>query len=208
MEREETSTTADLLACHDCDALYRLRSLNPGASAHCDRCGAVLYRHRANSLERTLAFALTALVCFTVANVNPVLGLNAGGRIQETTLFSGVTALYQEGMWMLAALVFATSMLFPLLTLLTMIYVLLPLKLGRQGPGATRMFRLLLTALPWSMVGVYMLGVLVAVVKLVDLATVIPGLALYAIAALIVTMVAMESSLDRDTVWRRMSWSP
>ena len=97
-------------------------------------------------------------------------------------------------------------MLFPLLSLLGILAVALGLKWRRQGRRIAGLFRLLLSLLPWSMVGVYMLGVLVAVVKLADLATVIPGLGLFGITALILAMAAMESTLDPDAVWSRLEW--
>ena len=195
-----------LLACHDCDALYHVRPPARGVRTLCARCGRELARGRGETLGRTAAYALTGLICFVIANVNPVLGLDAGGRIQESTLLSGVGALYAEGMWILALLVLCTSMLFPLLSLLGILAVALGLKWRRQGRRIAGLFRLLLSLLPWSMVGVYMLGVLVAVVKLADLATVIPGLGLFGITALILAMAAMESTLDPDAVWSRLEW--
>lgn len=196
---------ADFLACHDCDALHRTRKLSAGQSALCCRCGAVLYRNRSVGFDLPLAFSLTGLVFFVVANGYPLLFLELGGRMQESTLFAGVTALFDEGLWILAVLVFCTSLLFPLLNLLGIVYLLLPLKLQRRPLWRSAwVFRAVLTLMPWGMTGVYLLGVLVAIVKLRDLATVAPGVALYAFIGLLLASVAAGSSLDSHSLWRHM----
>lgn len=196
-------TSFDLLACHDCDALHRTRSLSAGQSALCHRCGAVLYREQPLDLDRPLAFSLTGLILFVLANHYPLLSLELGGRIQESSLFSGVTALFHEGLWFLSALVFCTSLLFPFLTLLATIYLLLPLKLGgRPLWQAARVFRVLLIVTPWEMTGVYLLGVIVAIVKLRDLASVEAGIALYAYIGLLLSSLAATLTLEPRTLWK------
>lgn len=203
---EKTSVIkTDLVACHDCDLLHRTGTPPMGYNAHCSRCGAILYHCHNGRSDRSLAFALTSLILFIVANIYPMLILELGGRIQEYTLFSGVMALFEGGMWMLALLVFALSIFFPLFNLLVITYLLTPLKLGLRPFGySIYLFRSLLILTPWGMTGVYLLGVMVAMVKLRDLATVTPGLALYAFIGLLLTSLGGSVCLDTRTLWRRL----
>lgn len=203
MDRPEFSSRL-LLACHDCDALYPRPRLRPGQKARCVRCGAVLLESKRNGLERCLALSLASLVLLVVANVFPLLSMNIEGRVQQADVISGVFELYRQGFGAMAALVFGVSILAPALKILALLYVLLPLRFNRRLPYATRMFRMVETLRPWSMTEVYMLGILVAVVKLADLASIEPGLALYSFTALILLMAAADAALEPEEIWERL----
>jgi paraquat-inducible protein A len=192
----------ELLACHECDYLYRLPTLLEQTTARCVRCGTVLAKGVRNGLDRTLAFTLTALVLFVVANAYPVLGLQAAGQEQHYTLLSGALALGRFDLWMVAAVVLATSILFPFLHIVGLLYILIPLKSRRRPRFFIPVFKLSLALMPWSMVGVYMLGVLVSIVKLADLATVVPGWGLYALVGLLIVTVAASASLSPLSIWQ------
>lgn len=191
-----------LVACHECDFLCRLPVLAAGALARCGRCGTVLDRGIVNGLDRALGFTLTALILFVIANAYPVLGLQALGQEQYYTLWSGAVVLVRFDLWAVAVTVFVTSILFPLLHIVGLLYVLLPLKMRRRPRYFIPVFKLSLWLMPWGMVGVYMLGVLVAIVKLADLATVVPGWGLYALVGLLLTSVAAQASLNPRSVWQ------
>ena len=193
-----------LIACHDCDLLYHKRPLQAGEKARCGRCGALLYQHKRNSLNRTLTLTMAGLVMFVLANVYPLLAFKMQGRVEVNELFSGVKELYVQGFWELAVVVFCVSILAPLLKMLSLLCVLLPLKFNRQPWKLATVFRLVEVLGPWAMTEVYMLGVFVAIVKLSDIATIVPGTALYAFAALIVLMAAADAALDPDIIWDRL----
>lgn len=193
-----------LVACHDCDLLSRLPAVPEGASAWCARCGGQLRRRRRNSIERTLALTLAASVLFAVANVFPFLSFEMQGRVTETTLATGVFDLWEQGVPEIAVLVGFTAVAAPFVQLALLLYVLLPVHLGRVPWQMPRMFRLLRRVQPWSMMEVFLVGILVAVVKLVDLADVVPGLALWAFGGLIVVLAGALASLDPEAVWERI----
>lgn len=194
----------DLIACPDCDLLHRIAPLEAGQKASCRRCGAVLYRHRPRAVEQGLALTLAALVLFAIATSLPLLSLKMSGQIQETSLLDGVRSFIDRGDWGLALLVFLTSLLFPLLRLLGLLYVLFPLWLGRSLPGLGRVFRLTFGFTPWSMLEIYLLGALVAVVKLGEMATIVPGLAAYAFVGLILASAWAAYTLEPKLVWDRV----
>ena len=193
-----------LIACHECDLLHRTRPAPEESVAKCRRCGAVLYRHKRNSLDRSLALALTGLILFILCNTYPFLALKKEGLVQETTLVSGVKELFNQGMLELAMLVLFTSFFAPFIQLSGMIYVLLPLKLNRKPWKLALVFRFLQTIQPWSLLEVFMLGILVSVVKLRDTATVVPGIALYSFLALIFILAATTASFDPRIVWEKL----
>lgn len=193
-----------LMACPDCDLLYRKRPLQQGEKAKCARCGAVLYQHKRDSLERTLTLTLTSLILFVLANSFPLLDFKLQGRVQESEVITGVKELYAQGFWELAILVFCVSILAPLLKIVCLLYVLLPLRFNRRLWRPALMFRIVETLHPWAMTEVYMLGIFVAIVKLSDIATIVLGVALYSFAALIVVMAAADASLDTHAIWERL----
>ena len=119
-----------------------------------------------------------------MANAFPIVGLEAAGHHTSTTLFGTVRALHDDDMTSVAGLVFITTILMPALEIAALLYMLLPLKLGRVPRGLPAVFRLVHAVRPWGMVEVFMLGTLVALTKLAALASVVPGIALWSFGAL------------------------
>jgi paraquat-inducible protein A len=196
--------TTSTIACHECDLLYELPPLPEGSVAKCSRCGAVLQSHKRDSLDRTLSWTIAGLILFAVANTYPFLALKSEGLVHQTTLITGVEQLYKQDMRSVAVLVFLTSILFPCLQLVGTLYVLLPLKFNRLPWKMAPVFRFIRGIQPWSMMEVFMIGILVSAVKLAKMASVIPGLALYSFVILIFVMAAVAASLDPHLVWERL----
>jgi len=193
-----------IAACPDCDLLNSLPE-NPHATMLCGRCGAVLYRHHPNSIDRSLSLTLAALVLFLLSNSFPFLAMKSGGFIQETTLLTGIHELWKQELQGLAILVLLTCVLVPLAQMLGLLYILLPLKLGRRPAlGAARVFRLVQEVAPWGMMEVFMVGILVALVKLGHMATIVPGTSVFSFGALIFAMAAAFSCLDPHLLWDRL----
>lgn len=193
-----------LTACHECDLLHRIVPLAPGGKALCTRCAAPLYRDVPGSVDRATALYVSALILWAMANAFPFVSLRLGGRVEDNVMLSGPLALVREGMPELGLLVFLTSILFPLLTIAGSLYVLLPLRFGWRFPGAAHAYRMVRLLTPWSLVGVFMLGLLVSLVKLLDLADVVPGAGLYAFAGLLLATAAANANMDHDAIWPRV----
>ncbi len=197
----------ELIACHDCDLLQKIPRLQNGQKALCTRCRASLYQPKKNTLNRSLALTLTAIVLFIIANSFPFLSLNSQGQIIDSTLISGSVALYEAGSPILSALVLLTTFIFPLINLLGLLYILLIIKLNRTHWRMRTLFRLIRNTESWGMLEVLLLGALVAGVKLGDFALVIPGIALYSFALLILIIAALDSTLDPYLIWRERSYA-
>ena len=191
----------EFIVCHECDQLYRVEPLDPGAKASCQQCGAFLYKHIPDSINRSLALYLAALMLFLIANCFPFMALKLGGRVEENILISGSWALYKLGMPDLSVLVFLTSVGFPAFAIAGMLYLLIPAWFGRLPPAAGPVYRVVYAITPWSLVGVFMLGVLIAFVKLQDIATVIAGTSVYALAVLLIIYTAARANFDPRALW-------
>jgi paraquat-inducible protein A len=193
-----------MIACPECDLLHRRRALPEGGSACCRRCGARLYTLRRNSLNRSLALTLTGAILFLISFSFPFLAIKAEGLMEETTLLSGVNTLYLQGWPALAALVGFTTVMVPIFQLASLLYVLVPLKLGRRPRFLASVFRLARTLHPWQMLEVFLIGILVAMVKLTKMATIVPGVAVFAFAALILVLAAIGTTLEPQLIWERL----
>jgi paraquat-inducible protein A len=195
---------ARLIACHECDLLQRETALASGGTARCRRCGATLYRRPPASVDRSLALTLAAMVLFVVANTFPIVGLSVNGTLVETTLFGAVRVLYDDGVWPLAGLVFATTLLMPLLDMVAVAYVLLPLRTGHIPRRPDIVLRVLRHVTPWGMIEVLILGMLVALVKLAAIAIVVPGIAMGAFGGVMLLLAAAASTFDPHDIWSRI----
>jgi paraquat-inducible protein A len=193
----------ELVACRDCDLVHALSDLPEGAAALCRRCGGVLRRRRRNPIERTLALSLAAAVLLAVANAFPFLSFEMKGQVTTTTLLSGVFDLYEQGKPEIAVLVGTTAVAAPLAQVALLVYLLLPLHLGRRPWRLPAAFRLLRRVTPWSMMEVFLIGILVSITKLAGMAKVVPGLALWAFALLMVVLAGALASLDSEAIWER-----
>lgn len=200
----ERYSSRGLLACHACDGLHRLAPVPEGGKALCTRCGTLLYRNPRNGLDRSTALYLAAFLLFALANAFPFIGLKVGDRIEQMQIVSAGLALFRQGMGEIGALVLLTSVLCPLLALGGMLSLLLPLRLGHRPAYLVPVWRMVRALEPWSLGSVFMLALLVSIVKLQDLATLVPGIGLYAYVALLGVAAAAAASFDPGTLWPRL----
>ncbi len=200
-------TALHLVSCHECDLLQREAVLPRGGIARCRRCGAELYRSHPDSLDRTLAITLAAVMLFAIANAYPIVGLEVQGNRTAATLFGAVRALWDQGAEAVAVLVFVTTIVVPLLEMGITLLILVPLRLGGAAPATGLLLRIVQAVRPWGMVEVFILGVLVSLVKLAHQATVIPGIALWSFAGLMLLFAAAAASFDPREVWMRIAQS-
>lgn len=198
-----------IINCHDCGLLQQISHMPEDGVAKCCRCAATLRKRQriqaSKSIEHTLALVITALVLFIIAHAFPIISLQAEGHELATTLFACVKYLFTHEMHLLSGLIFLTCIAAPLIQLLGLLYLLLPLYFKRVPSYAPQVYRLVRNISLWSMLEVLMLGILVSVVKLSALATVIPGIALWAFALLIFFIAAILCDLDTEMLWQQIS---
>jgi paraquat-inducible protein A len=198
---------AALIACPQCDLLQRLPDIAPRSSARCPRCDFELWRRREDSLERTLALTIAAAILYVVANTTPMLGLSAVGHQASTTVLGGVEQLWKDGREVVAVLVLFTAVVAPALQIGFTLAIVLGARRDRPPRWVGILLRHHAVTTTWSMIEVMMLGVLVALIKIADYATVIPGIALFVLGAMIFLLAALQASFDPREIWERVTWA-
>jgi paraquat-inducible protein A len=198
-----TGIVNTVVACETCGLVQRLEEPGPGLVAECARCGARLADHRPNSLARTGAFSLAALCFYVPANVFPILRMDLYGIHSENTVWEGCKTLFQRGEILVAVVVFLASLVIPFLKLLGLFFLVVTTRLGsrRWRPVRTWIYRAIDLVGPWAMLDVFLLAILVALVKLGELATVLPGPGLFAFAAVVVLTILASGSFDPTLIW-------
>ena len=194
-----------LLACPTCDMLYAEIPVPEGGRLRCRRCRTVLMTNRAGAVDRTLAAAFASLILLVAALFFPFLELSIAGVTRAASLLDAALAFADTR---IAPLSIATTLLIivlPMIRALALAYTLLPLRLGgRPAEGAARAFRLAARLRPWAMAEVFIIGVIVALVKIAGLASVTLGPAFWAMTALVLLVVIEAVSLDEWSIWQTL----
>ncbi|POA76653.1 paraquat-inducible protein A [Pseudomonas sp. DP16D-R1] len=194
-----------LVACHECDLLMRKPKLAHGEKALCPRCGYELYAHRHNVVHRSLALVIAALLLYVPANFLPIMQLNLLGQSSQDTVWSGVLGLFNSGMQGVAVIVFLCSMGIPLLKLLCQLTVLLSIHFDVGRSYGLLLYRIYHHLRDWGMLEVYLMGVLVAIVKLADMAAMTIGIGLACFVALLLVQVWLEVVMSPHQIWQALS---
>jgi len=195
---------SQLVVCRECDALQKVPSLSRRALLSCRRCGAHLRESHGKGLPRVLPLTLAAGVCFVLANSWPIVAIEVAGNRSSTSLPTAIAELYRQGAPGVALIVLLTGFVAPATQLLLLGYAFASLSSRRRLPGVAPIVRLIKVLRPWSMAEVFMLGALVAVVKLAGIARVIPGIGLWSLFGVIVLTAAAEAAFDARGYWEKV----
>jgi len=196
----ETAASRNLAACHVCCKLA------PVEIHDCPRCGSAMHLRKNDSIQRTLALLVTACLLYIPANLYPIMITDQLGKSEGSTILGGVILLIHHGSIPVALVIFLFSVMVPIGKLLSMFYLVWTVK--RHSPASPRqrtvMFQVTEFVGKWSMVDVFVVAILVALVHLGGLLAIRPGIAALSFAGVvIVTMVAAES-FDPRLIWDEM----
>ena len=196
-----TARQAGLLSCHVCGQLSR-----PPANANtlrCPRCNAPLHLRKPASLATTWALVLAAAILFVPANLLPIMTTTSLLGTQQDTIMSGVVFLWQSGSWPLAAVVFFASVMVPLLKIIALIYLAASVQRHSRLRliQRTRLYRMVEFVGRWSMLDIYVITLLVALVQFQGLATIQAGPAAVAFGAVVVLTMFAAMSFDPRLIW-------
>jgi paraquat-inducible protein A len=195
----------NLDACPECDLLINPTQPVIGEKAHCPRCGYLLQRPRKHSVERTFALSIAGFIMMFPAYLMPLAGIKLLGKANEGSLYSGVISLFAEGMWAVAALVFLSSILFPVINIVLSLLISGHLYFNKANANLAQWMRWLQQFDEWAMLEVYALGIIVACVKLASMTELKFGWGLYAFVALLIMTAMLASSLDQYLFWQRIA---
>jgi paraquat-inducible protein A len=183
---------SELLVCPHCDALHRPVALGKHEMAVCIACGHILARHHSFTVDQLLALTVAAALCFLIGNAYPLMTIDLAGIHTEATVW-GAALLLLHGWTTLPGVVLAVSMfLLPLLQIALLLWVLIFARLQRRAPGLRAALVALHRSRPWSMTEVFLLGALVAIVKLSSWVHVTPGIGIWALASLTILLTILS----------------
>lgn len=200
-DADVTASQLGLCACHGCGGLSELI---PGIhEMRCRRCGAALHLRKPNSITRTWAYLIAAYLMYVPANVLPIMKTGSLFGSQSDTILSGVAYLWHSGSWHLALVVFIASVLVPLAKMFCLTFLVISVQRGwtERALERTNLYRVLEFVGPWSMLDVYVVTILVALVQLKSLATIQPGPAAAAFGAVVVLTMCAAMAFDPRLLW-------
>ena len=189
-----------LAGCHTCGLLLRL----PGSGhSRCPRCASPVHLRKPNSVSTTWALLISAMVMYLPANIFPVMAVTALGAVQEDTIMSGVLYFLKHGDWPLALIIFVASVLVPLLKMFSLTYLLVSVqrKSVFRKQQRTRLYRLTELVGRWSMVDIFVVALLVALVQVGSLATIVPGIGAVAFASVVILTMLAAMNFDPRLIW-------
>ncbi|MBF0454702.1 MAG: paraquat-inducible protein A [Magnetococcales bacterium] len=196
-----TARQAGLASCHTCHLVVKKPQGHD--KAHCPRCHSPIHSRKVDSLSRTWALVVAAVILYIPANLYPVMTVSKLGSGDPSTIISGVMHLIHSGMWPLALIVFVASIVVPVGKLAILIYLLLSVhyRSFRKPKDRTVLFRLLELFGHWSMVDVFLVSILVALVDLGFLATIEPGVGVLYFGAVVITTLFASRAFDPRLIW-------
>ena len=197
----------DVIACPECDLLQVLLPLPLRGKAQCDRCGTTLAMRHTDPLDLPLALTLAAIITFVVANTAPLMGLAVAGRHASTTIVGGALEMWRQGQELTAAVVAFCAVVAPAAHLVFLLAVLVAIRRPPAPQWVGKLLRGANLMRPWSMTEVMMLGILVALVKIAQLATVEPDIGTYATGVFILLLSTILVTFDSGAVWMRVEWA-
>ena len=198
-----TALSASLVSCHSCHLLCKAAKLFKSAYAVCPRCGATLHSRKPNSVARTWALVIAAFIFYIPANMLPITHVISFGKAQSDTIMSGVIYFVKSGSWPIALVIFVASVFVPLLKLILLTYLLISVQVKSQWrpKDRTRLYRITEAVGRWSMVDIYVVTLLVALVKLGALATIEAGPGAIFFAGVVIITIFAAMSFDPRLIW-------
>jgi len=168
----------------------------------CDRCGELQHWHEPKSAMATLAYSLTALIFFIPSNLYPFMTVELYGNRNSSTVWGGILSLVEDGSWPIALIVFLASLVIPALKLIILFYLGLTANNQSHPKFKTRLYHIIESIGRWSMLDIFLLAVLVAIVKLGRWTTVEPEPGSYMFAMVVIFTMLASASFDPQLLWK------
>lgn len=172
-------------------------------AAYCVRCGSRIHSRKPGSLQRTWALLITGLLLYLPANIYPIMFTESFGRPDENTIIQGIVVLWAHQSYLVASVVFAASVVVPILKFVVIGYLLFSVQrrtsLARREK--VRLYHITEFIGPWSMVDVFVVALLVALIQMGGIATVRPGVAAIAFASMVAVTMLSAMAFDPRLLW-------
>lgn len=196
-----TGMQQGLISCEVCGLLSRATDLeDPG---HCPRCGKELAFRRPNAIQRTWALIVAAAICYVPANLLPIMSTTTPTYAEKDTILSGIIMLYKSGTWPLALIVLIASIIIPVAKIIALSYLLITVQMGSvsRRHERTRLYRLIEFVGRWSMIDVFVVTFVVALVQFHPLMYVEPAMGVFFFAAVVVLTMLAARTFEPRLIW-------
>lgn len=192
-----TAASEGLANCNICG------KLSDASLEHCPRCGSSIYIRKPNSIQHVLALLVTACILYIPANVLPITITNQLGRALESTIIGGVILLWEHGSYPIALIIFIASIMVPVAKMIALFYLCwsVSYKPGYRRTECTRLYRIVEFVGRWSMIDVFVVAILVALIQLGGILTIQPGVAALAFAGVVVITMFAAHAFDPRLIW-------
>ena len=198
----------EIWVCPVCDLIHEPVHVGYGYFVKCKRCGHILYMPKRDSVQRTLVYALTGLLIFIPANFLPIMTLNVMGIDGAGSIFDSFTVFWNQGYLFVAVIVGLTSILFPLIKLGLLFFISFCLFIRRYPSPLPFLMRMAHHLDEWAMLEVYMLGILVAIIKLHNMAHIHYDIGFMCFIGLMVVTLSSSVALDEHLYWHLIEKRP
>lgn len=191
-----------LVSCHVCHKVCAVPDGNVMV-ASCPRCGGGLSLRKSYSIGRTWAFLITAMILYIPANLYPIMTVVTMGEGEADTIMSGIISLYGQGLWYLALVVFLASIFVPVVKMMGLTFLLLSVQLQTvcYPVRRTKIYHFIEKIGRWSMLDVFMVSLMIAVVSLGDAAKVYAGVGLRFFGLVVIFTMLATLSFDCRLLW-------
>ena len=203
MQTQLTAQSAGLVQCGDCHKLLNYLATEQAERLICPRCGATVHKRKPDSLSRTWALVITALICLIPANLFPMMTVIYEGAGEPSTIIDGVILLVKLKMIPIALVIFIASIAVPFLKLggLMVLMLSVQLKWNLSPRERTLAYRIIEVIGRWSMLDIFVISILVALVKLGSIAEIKGGLAATFFVSVVVITIFAARSFDPRLIW-------
>jgi len=190
-----------LVACQTCGLVQAVGGVPKDSVVKCARCHFQIFHRCRHSRARTLAFSLAALILYIPSNYYPVVSAEYEGHHSETTIFQGIRSLYAHQQYFIAALMFGTSILSPMLKIIGLVFLAATLDWPGWEKSRNWVYQIIRLIDPWNMLEVFLLAICVSMVEIGEIATVHPGRGVFAFAAVVLLTLLATLSFDSRLIW-------
>lgn len=199
--REPMAMASGLALCRHCELLSKIVATHE--TSYCPRCGNELAFRRHEAIQRTWALVIAAAICYIPANVLPVMTSITVVGAQSDTIIGGVILLYQTGSWHLALIVLIASVMIPMAKLFALAYLLITVQRRslKSNRERVQLYRLVEFIGRWSMLDVFVIAFVVALVQLKPLMAAQPRYGILFFAAVVILTIFAAQSFDPRLIW-------
>ena len=201
MKLENEDELDNLIICHRCHTLHKEITIQDGSKACCRECKTVLYRYDSRLAEHGLALSISALIFFVLANFFPLVKIEILGHEQFITIIKTISSLFENGFFIVGLILSFLIFVFPLMIITIYMTIFLLLKL-RKGEKLSKELLILLSHIsPWSMMDIFLVSILVALVKLIGYAQIHMGIAFWALIVFVLLDIYLTRTIHISEIW-------